>query len=259
MDRKATADELLDLLGQAEPRRRRPRARGCAPRARCPGAIRRPSCGPSMPWPLQEVAPKAPKAKELVDWLLAHRTGHRWSPDKATGPAALALCRWFAESRFEGEHYKLAVFVNDVQVKVLDIDPGRRHASRSTCPPALLKPRGKQRINFQITGRGRYTYQCILGGFVPADKLAEHHRRLAGRADLRAGAAGAGRPRDPPRLRRAGRAATRRSSNPLTQLPVGRRGVVELELWRSNVAVRTRPRSSSNTWSSPSRSPAGPR
>ena len=61
---------------------------------------------------VQEVSPQSPEAKESIDWLLAHRTGHRWSPDKATGPAALALCRWFAESRFEGEHYTLAVFVN---------------------------------------------------------------------------------------------------------------------------------------------------
>ena len=99
-------------------------------------ATRRESAKGSLPWShspaelralyalaLQEVTPKSPKAKELVDWLLAHRTGHRWSPDKATGPAALALCRWFAESRFEGERYKLTVFVNDVQAKVLDIDP----------------------------------------------------------------------------------------------------------------------------------------
>ena len=75
--------------------------------------------------------------------------------------------------------------------------------SRSTCPPRCSKKDGKQRINFQITGRGRYTYQCILGGFVPADKLKSTTDRLEGRADLRAGAAGVGRPRDPARLRRA--------------------------------------------------------
>ena len=72
---------------------------------------------------LEDIGSKSPKAKELVDWLMAHRTGNRWSPEKATGPAALALCRWFADSRFQGERYKLTVYVNDVRVKALDIDP----------------------------------------------------------------------------------------------------------------------------------------
>ena len=122
---------------------------------------------------LQEVTPKAPKAKELVDWLLAHRAGHRWLPDKATGPAALALCRWFAESRFEGQRYTLAVFVNDVQVKTLQVDPAAGTLSIDVPGVLLTKGKqGKQRINFQLTGRGRYTYQCLLSGFVPADKLA---------------------------------------------------------------------------------------
>ena len=118
----------------------------------------------------EQIAPQSPKAKELVDWLLAHRTGYRWSPDKATGPAALALCRWFAESRFDGERYKLGVSVNGAEAVVLDIDPaaGTRVID---VPASVLQKEGKQRINFQITGRGRYVYQCILGGFVPAEKL----------------------------------------------------------------------------------------
>ena len=60
-------------------------------------------------------------------------------PDKATGPAALALCRWFAESRFEGQHYTLAVFVNDVQVKTLQIDPAA--GTLSIDVPGKLLPR----------------------------------------------------------------------------------------------------------------------
>ena len=257
MDRKPTAGELLDAAGQAEPRRRRPRA-ARRPRARCPGASRRPNCGPCTPWPCRRSRRKSPKAKELVDWLLAHRTGHRWSPDKATGPAALALCEWFAESRFEGEHYQLAVFVNDVQAKVLDIDAAGRHADDRRARRSCSK-KGKQRINFQITGRGRYTYQCILGGFVPADKLKSTTARLDGRADLRAGPAGARRPRDPARLRRRSKGSYTTFRNPLTQLPVGRRGHGRAGRLAAERRRATRPTSNSSTWSSPSRSPAARR
>jgi hypothetical protein len=45
---------------------------------------------------LQQTRPQDAQLPAHVTWLLEHRTGHRWAPDKATGPAALALCRWFA-------------------------------------------------------------------------------------------------------------------------------------------------------------------
>ena len=60
------------------------------------------AAGPLCPGDPRGLAASRPKAKELVDWLMAHRTGNRWAPEKATGPAALALCRWFADSRFTG-------------------------------------------------------------------------------------------------------------------------------------------------------------
>ncbi len=142
------------------------------------------------------------------------------------------MCRWFADSRFTGERYKLTVFVNDVQVKVLDIDPAAGSQSIDV-PRRFLKPgeKGKQRVNFQIAGRGRYTYQCILGGFVPADKLKS--TTDSGRST---------RYYEPAPLELDGREIPRGFGvleggyqtfrNPLDQLPVGRRGMVNIELWR---------------------------
>ena len=244
--------------GQAEPRRRRlaPRRRrkGSLPWSQSPAELR-------ALWALALAAGRAasrrrPRSWSIGSWPIA--PGHRWSPDKATGPAALALCRWFAESRFEGERYKLTVFVNDVQAKVLDVDQAAGTQTIDV-PAKLLKKDGKQRINFQIAGRGRYTYQCILGGFVPADKLQEHDRRLDGRADLRAGAAGGRRPGDPARLRRRCRAAITTFRNPLDATArgparAGRAGRLAAERARQHAR-----RSSSSTWSSPSRSPAARR
>jgi len=236
MDRKPTAGELLDLLGEQN--------LDAEPGARGQGSGVR-----NLPWSgsatelralyalaVQEVRPQAAEAKELVDWLLAHRTGHRWRPEKATGPAALALCRWFAQSRFEGERYQLEVFVNDVRAKVLQIDPAA--GTQTIDVPNKLLKEGKQRINFQIDGRGRYSFQCILGGFVPAEKLVSTTQ------DWRVE-----RTYQPAPLEVDGREIARgfgvlRPSyttfkNPLTQLPVGRRGLVDLRVWRYNVPANT--------------------
>jgi tetratricopeptide (TPR) repeat protein len=231
MDRKQTAGELLDLLVKQnfdDATARRTSALACLPWSQSPAELRALTA-----LAIQEVKAKDAKAKELVDWLLAHRTGHRWSPDKATGPAAVALCRWFADSRFEGEKYKLTVFVNDVQVKVLDIDK-TAETQTVVVPAALLKKTGKQQVNFQVTGRGRFTYQCVLGGFVPAEKLASTTQDWRVERTYQPAAIEVDG-RDIPRGFAVLQGGYSTFKNPLTQLPVGRRGVVELEIWRHNV------------------------
>ncbi len=244
MDRKATAKEILDLLEKRnldDTATRRDSAKGVLPWSGSPAELRA-----LYALGLEDIGSKSPKAKELVDWLMAHRTGNRWSPEKATGPAALALCRWFADSRFQGERYKLTVYVNDVRVKVLDVDPAAgsqtidvprkllnvEAASRRLPPRQDAASTNKQRVNFQIEGRGQYTYQCILGGFVPADKLKSTTN------DWRVT-----RSYEPAPLELDGREIPRGFGvlegsyqtfrNDLKQLPVGRRGMVDIELYRN--------------------------
>jgi len=252
MDRKPTAGELLDLL--AEQNLDAPASRRTAPKGSLPWSGSSAELRALYALGVQEVRPQAAEAKELVDWLLAHRTGHRWRPEKATGPAALALCRWFAQSRFEGERYQLEVFVNDVRVKVLEIDPAAgtqtidvpaRYLAPGESPgaksPGAKSPGatlGKQRINFQIDGRGRYSYQCILGGFVPAEKLVSTTQdwrieRTYQPAPLEVDG------REIPRGFGVLRGSWQEFKNALTQLPVGRRGLVDLRVWRYNVSANT--------------------
>jgi len=230
MDRKPSAEEILGLLDKRnfdDTATRRDAALGALPWSHSPTELRA-----LYALAVEEVSPKSPKAKELIDWLLAHRTGNRWIPEKATGPAALALCRWFADNRFTGECYKLTIFVNDLQVKLLDVDPTVGSQSIDV-PRQFLKrdSKGRVRVNFQIAGRGRYTYQCILGGFVPAEKLKS--TTGSWRVD---------RYYEPAPLELDGREIPRGFGvlegnyqtfrNPLDQLPVGRRGVVNIDLWR---------------------------
>ena len=237
MDRKPTAARTAGHARHAIRVGARRRSSACA---------RRVGRQPTLPWcqspaelralwalAVQAVAPQSPKAKELVDWLLAHRVGYRWSPDKATGPATLALAQWFAQSRFEGEKYALAVFVNDAPAKRLEVDPAAGTQSIDV-PRAMLKKEGRQRIRFQITGRGRYAYQCILGGFVPAENLRGTTKdwtvaRTFQPAPLELDG------RDVPRGFDVLQGSSAEFKNPLTQLPVGRRGLVEINVQRKNL------------------------
>jgi hypothetical protein len=234
MDRKATAQELLTALGE---------------RKLDDTAARRSVATGSLPWgysgvelralyalALEQLAAESPKAKETMDWLLAHRTGHRWSPEKATGPATLALARWYGHDRKEGENYGLSIYLNDQLVEALNIGPD---SGAITVPvPDRLMGSGKQRINFQLTGRGNYTYEAVLSGFVAADKLKNTTKDWTVK-----------RFHEPAPLEMDGQEIPRGFGNlqgsyqtfrnPLTQLPVGKRGHVQLAISRVGLPSNT--------------------
>ncbi|MCO6453957.1 MAG: tetratricopeptide repeat protein [Pirellulaceae bacterium] len=161
MDRRQTAGELLELLAQKN--------LDAAPQ----GGLSWNHAGTELraiyALALDKVTPADDRLRQQVDWLMAHRTGHRWLPDKATGPAMQALCRWFGRTRFEGQKYELTIFVNDQQAHKLQVDP--QTAAQTLEVPASFLREGKQRIRFEINGRGQFTFQCVLGGFVAGDQL----------------------------------------------------------------------------------------
>ena len=101
MDRKPMASELLELIGKNEG--------GADAAAKAVAHIRGAQSNAelkaleALAWQL--VSPDSPRVKPLVDWLLAHRVGNRWSPDRATGPATMALSAWFAKNKRVNEHY----------------------------------------------------------------------------------------------------------------------------------------------------------
>ncbi len=163
MDRKQTAAELLSLPGKQEWK-----AGSIAVNCWNSSATEVRSI---YALALEKATAGDARLKEHIDWLMANRTGHRWSPDKATGPAMLAVCRWFARTQFNNEKYKLTVYVNDLLAKQLEIDADSRTQTIDV-PSELLAENGqKQQVRFELEGRGRFTYQCVLGGFVPGDAL----------------------------------------------------------------------------------------
>jgi uncharacterized protein YfaS (alpha-2-macroglobulin family)/TolA-binding protein len=235
MDRMQTAGELLTILSERNFEETAPKWR---------------SSSSSLPWchsetelralyalALRKVAPSSPKLEQQVDWLIGHRTGHRWSPEKATGPAMLALCGWYGQATFTGEKYKLTVFVNDLLLKEIEVDDAATTIPLDV-PAELLSKKSRQTVRFEITGRGRYSYQCVLSGFVPADKLkstTEDWRveRFYEPAPLELD----GKP-----IRRGFDVLTGSYDtfrNDMTQLPVGKKGHVELRVYRRNLPHTT--------------------
>jgi len=222
MERKAVATELLELLAQRDLDARKPcmTPGGTATELRALYALA-----------ALRTAPQGGKARELNEWLLAQRQGHRWTPDLATGPATMALARWCAENRSSGDRYTLQVTINDAQPITLSLE---RSAATQTLdiPPGDLRP-GKQRIALQLTGRGRYTYQCTLGGLVPIAKLVNRTDRWT-----------VARSYEPAPREIDGRPVARGFTcvqggsqsfrNPLVHLPVGARGLVTLNVRRPN-------------------------
>jgi len=183
---------------------------------------------------LEELYPEDKSTEQAADWLLAARRGFRWNPEKANGPAVMALAEWFSRAKFESEKYTLTVQVNDKDVDTLEIDPAV-DATRQVAIPAELLVDGKsQKISLQLEGRGRFSYSAVLSGAVPADQLkttADKWRVTRYREPAHRMLDGVVIPRGFGVLM----GNYQYFRNPLTQLPVGERAEVTLQVSRNGV------------------------
>jgi hypothetical protein len=177
---------------------------------------------------LQAVSPESPDVRSEVDWLLTHRAGHRWLPDRATGLAAIVLGQWFAKTRFVGEKYTLTVFVNDFQVGQWSFDQTSVSQSVLVSPKFLVG--GRERIQFRLEGRGQYSYQCLARRFIdPAKANRGYYGSWLRPAPLEVDG------REIPRGTSSGgtngvmvKPGWSLPNNRLTQLPVGKQAIFEI-------------------------------
>ena len=180
---------------------------------------------------LEEVSPADANAPKVADWLMAARRGSRWNPEKANGPAIAALANWFAGKQNINEKYTLTVYVNDELIEKLEIDPSSDPSRRLRVPAEHLEAGKQQRINFDIEGRGRFSYSAVLSGFVAADQLKNTTQKWY-----------VTRTYEPAKRMLDGKEIPRGFGilsgsftsfrNPLTQLPLGDRGEVTLHVRR---------------------------
>lgn len=182
---------------------------------------------------LEQIEPGNGQTAKLADWLMAARQGSRWMPEKSNGPAVAALADWFGRTQHTNEKYALSVFVNDKLVEKISVDPTTDGSRRLEVPQRMLVA-GQQKINFDIEGRGRFSYSAVLGGFVPAEKLTGTTKSW-----------GVSRYYEPAQRMLDGELIPRGFDvltggyntfrNPLTQLPMGERGEVTLNIYRTEV------------------------
>lgn len=231
MDRQNMAGELLDLaktkIPLIKPGEPDSALKGCVPWMQTGVEIRA-----LYLMALNDVQPAGPSNQPLVDWLMSARVGSRWIPEKANGPAVIALADWFGRAKLSPEKYTLTVYANDKLVEKFTVDPSTE-PSRSLVIPAKLLVAGKpQRVNIDIDGRGTFSYSAVLTGFVPADKLKSTTNDWYVQ-----------RTYEPPQRLLDGEVIPRgfdvltgsytTFTNPVTQVPVGERCEVNLNVYRT--------------------------
>jgi uncharacterized protein YfaS (alpha-2-macroglobulin family)/tetratricopeptide (TPR) repeat protein len=228
LDRKEMVNDLLPLIDE-----------------RVPAAAKAVNERQSMPWlqnaaelqalqllALAEVRPADAALPKLVESILAARVGARWPVEKANGPILQALATWFARTKPAAEKYTLTVFVNDRHIEKLEFDGTPGSARHVAVPVDALVDGKPQKINFDLQGRGTFSYSAVLTGFVPADKAASTTN------DWRVARSYEPAPRmfdglPVPRGFGALNGPFTAFSNPLTQLPLAERGDVAVSVWRN--------------------------
>ncbi|MES2791987.1 MAG: tetratricopeptide repeat protein [Planctomycetota bacterium] len=185
---------------------------------------------------LNTLTPAAPGSEEIANWLLGARLGSRWQPEKANGPVVMALADWFGRAKLTPEKYTLSVFVNDKLVTKLAVDPSTQPSAAVPVPAKFLVADKPQRVNLDIEGRGQFSYSAILTGFIPSAAVENRDGELALNFN---------RVYEPAHRLLDGETIPRgfdhlispfqSFSSPFTQVPVGERGEVTVDIWRHNV------------------------
>jgi alpha-2-macroglobulin len=168
LDRAPMAGEVLDVLaGRA---RTEPVGPGLRPRKYWEGRSNLPfNRGPVEATALAALAfaqarPADAVLDQAADWLLAHRDGTGWRPAKARGPALAALSSYYGRAQGAEDRYELVVTVNETEVARLNV-LGATEGRALLVPRLALKAGDRNRVRFDITGRGTFGYAVTLTGF----------------------------------------------------------------------------------------------
>ncbi|MDY0169059.1 MAG: tetratricopeptide repeat protein [Thermoguttaceae bacterium] len=227
MDRYEMAAEVLDLLAEKD------LDQEAAPRGETGGPLRRSHSPVELRavclLGLQKIAPDSPRIETLAEWLLAQRSSSRWQSAGAAGPAVVALARWRKEHVAEGKPFTLAVSVNGRELKRFELEAGS--PTQVVDVPSEMLAGDAPEIRFLTDAEASYAWQCLLDGCVPLD----NPKAANGAKVLQKTCQPAPQVIDGRELLRGFDVLTgsyERFTNPLSQLPVEHRAVVELRFHR---------------------------
>lgn len=109
---------------------------------------------------MAEVEPKHTLMQTLVDLLWARRSDSEWPAPRTSSRALSALLEYAVAARRDPEKYTLAIAVDGKTAHNLNVDS---NAATSVFEMPLESRRAK--VDFDMEGRGAYTYSVSLTGF----------------------------------------------------------------------------------------------
>ncbi|EMI19147.1 protein containing Alpha-2-macroglobulin [Rhodopirellula maiorica SM1] len=186
---------------------------------------------------LQEMNPNHANVAKMTESLLSARVGSRWPIEKVNGPAITAMAKWNTLANPSSEKYELTLTVNDQQLETMTIDPRKDGTRRIVVDESLLNQEQPNRIEFDLVGRATFSYSAVLTGFVSANDIENSTKQWSVRRVYEPAPKQIDG-RDVPRGFGVVSGNYRSFTNPLTQLPVGKRGVVTLMPRRHYVTNR---------------------
>ncbi|WP_182868017.1 tetratricopeptide repeat protein [Rhodopirellula sp. JC639] len=119
---------------------------------------------------LQRMQLRPELRSKLAERLLAARVGSRWPVETDNGPAIAALSAHFGETPPTREKVSVTIYVNGQDLETLTLEPGA--PSRRIEVPGALLTDDQQRIEFELQGRGEFSYSAVLTGFADAESIA---------------------------------------------------------------------------------------
>ena len=237
LDRVSLAGEILDILaGRVKTEASEP---GSPPKRYWGGSSALPSNRSTVETTalvalaFAKARPQSPELQGAIDWLLAHRGDFGWHPLKAKGPALAALAAFYGKAAGAEDRYNLVVKVNDTEVYRAQI-AGGTEGKAILVPANALKVGDKNRVAFDVEGRGTIGYSVTLTGFTrdfgPDQNQANRTSLIARRVYL---------PADPEFEGKSLPTGFGVTINPTpfenraTQVPIGGRARVQIDAYRN--------------------------
>ena len=112
---------------------------------------------------IQKIDPSSSWIAKSVDFLISRRQFYGFMPYRAKGVIVAALAVFYQQTQFTSDDYRLTVFVNDQEIQATEM---RNQAPNQIIEvPVTNLVDGRNKVQFQIDGRGRYAYIATLSGF----------------------------------------------------------------------------------------------
>ncbi|MGB9596584.1 MAG: alpha-2-macroglobulin family protein, partial [Candidatus Poribacteria bacterium] len=114
---------------------------------------------------IESIMPDSPMIKQYVDYIISKHSCYGFSPYRAKGPAVASIATYYGRTQFAKSDYRLTVSVNGTKVKEIDVK--KEQPSHIIPVQTKLIVDSKNRVDFNMEGRGNYSYTITLSGFSP--------------------------------------------------------------------------------------------